>query len=289
VNDIDNIQSALEAGKRLAEVGSRFTMIEHPNEPDVKVPVATLDQGEGGVRVAVLTDALAELDKRAAYPRRREGTFKLTELESFIAYINRYKDEHTTIAWADSERCQVTTVFDDHSGGGDTTNASWRAHRAVYSCPRSAEWQAWCEQDGRAMPQEKFGDFIEARLEDLRSADGYPKPLDVLAMARHLVVRSKGTFERQVNPTTGEGILVNKLENDTDSTVIPRAFVLGIPVFEGGDAYQVEARVRFAITEGRAAFSYTLHRRKEIERDAFADVRAKVVASTSVVLLAGSP
>lgn len=172
---------------------------------------------------------------------------------------------------------------------GASSKAAWRQHRAVYTCPRSPEWKAWSEQDGRPLAQEAFADFIEARLEDLKAGEGYPKPLDVLQMARHLVMHQKGTFKRKIDPTNGNGILINKVENDAGSTVIPRAFQLAIPVFEGGTRYLIEARVRFAIAEGRPVFSYTLHRRKEIERDAFNKVRSKFQAATAVVVLAGTP
>ena len=62
-----------------------------------------------------------------------------------------------------------------------------------------------------------------------------------------------------------------------------------VVVFEGGVRYSVECRVRFAITEGVPAFSFTMHRRKEIERDAFNAVRLKVGEQTKRLILAGTP
>lgn len=113
--------------------------------------------------------------------------------------------------------------------------------------------------------------------------------VEMLKVARELHIRTKGTFQREVNPTTGDFILVNKNETETGSTVIPRAFALAIPVFEGGERYQVEARVRFQLTGSGPMFSFTMHRRAEIERDAFDGVRQIIAVGTERPVLAGTP
>ena len=282
------IRDAAPIEQRFAHAG--LTATDEPEDID-GLPIRIVVASDGSSRPEVFDDLIKAIDARADGPQRRDGTATLLELDSLCEYVNRYKTGDT-IAWANASDFRVVVVFDDHpknDGDGEDIFASWRKHRAMYTCPRSAEWQAWCAFDGKPLSQSDFADFIESRLEDLRHAAEFPKPLDVLQMARHLTIRSKGTFERQINPTTGEGILVNKTENEAGSTPIPRAFIIGIPVFEGGEPYQVEARVRFVIVDGKASFSYTLHRRKEIERDAFSGVRAEIAAETGVLLLAGQP
>lgn len=285
---IDNIATAIEAGTSLAGIGPRVTFIAHPSDDGNKIPIALVQGSECNDEIEVLTEALAILDGRAPGPRRREGTIVLTEVDSFIAYAKRYGGERT-IVYAHTDSLAFVAVLDDHPAGPSPTDTAWRGHRARYACPKSPEWLAWTALDGVAQPQDKFADFIEGRLEDLATGDGFPKATDVLQMARNLLINTKGTFQRQLNPTTGDSILVNKTETETGSTVIPRAFLLGIPVFEGGARYQVEARVRFGFSDGRPAFTYTMHRRKEIERDAFGELRATVHFATTFPVLAGSP
>lgn len=289
--NVSDVSDLLEMGAEMADVGDRITAIGHPEDDGVAVLVSRECTDEGGDQIVLARDVMEALDQRMPGPRARKGTHTITELESLVAYVNRYKSDNT-LAWANVDAFKLEVVLDDHPEGHPLEGkgkAAWRQHRAVYTCPRSPEWKAWTEHDGRPLGQEQFADFVETRLEDLRGGDGYPKPLEVLNMARHLVMHQKGMFERKIDPTTGNGILINKVENVADSTVIPRAFLLGIPVFEGGAAYQVEARVRFALTEGRPVFSYTLHRRKEIERDAFNDVRSRFHSATAVLVLAGTP
>ncbi len=283
-SDKNQIESALEAGEVLAALAPRMATLAHPEIPEIEIPIILDSTGTP----LVFEAALATLDARADGPRRRKGTHRFTEVVSLIDYAKRYGNPAEAIVYADTAALAFVIVFDEHPPGNDVADAAWREHRASYACPRSPEWLAWTALDGKAMTQEAFADFIEGRLEDLATGDGFPRATDVLTMARNLMIRTKGTFQREFNPTNGDSVLVNKTETDTGSTPIPRAFLLGIPVFEGGERYSVEARVRFGFVEGRPAFSFTMHRRKEIERDAFQAVRSQIAIATGIAVLAGS-
>lgn len=285
----------LIAGEELGAVEARYEYVEPPVNGNVLVK---LDVRDGNKTVVPATDVMDVLDARAKAPRDRRGIHTLLELKSLISYVNRYKTDRT-IAWADPSTFRIVVVLDDHPSNGAELDpvtgadvgpalaAAWRNHRAVYECPRSPEWKVWTQNDGRAMAQEAFADFIEQRLEDIKAHGDFPKPTELLTMARNLIVRTKGAFERQIDPTTGNGVLLNKTENDTGSTVIPRAFAISVPVFEGGIPYLVEIKIRMQVTDGRASFMYIMHRRPEIERDAFNEVREDLQSSTEVLLLAG--
>lgn len=77
-------------------------------------------------------------------------------------------------------------------------------------------------------------------------------------------------------------------QHDTSSTKIPRAFRLAIPVFEGGDTYAVEARIRFAMGEGgRPQFTYTLHNAAKVMEHALNELRARIAASCDIPVYVG--
>lgn len=274
-----DVAAAVEAGRQSQDIEARLGEVHG-------IPVALVQRGSE-TRIEILQDVLKAEEERGATPRRRRGTHVLTELDSFIAIVNRYKTADTVV-WADIERLAVTAVFNEHQVGPAFSDAGWRDHRAAYQCPRSAEWIAWTAQDGKTMAQDAFADWIEQRMEDLTAASGYPAPTEVLKVARDLQVHTKGTFSRSFDPTTGTGHLLCKTDNESTSTPIPRAFMLGIPVFQGGARYAVEARIRFAMIDGRPTFTVVLHRRGEIERDAFADVRKAVIAGCELPLVAGA-
>lgn len=279
--NVTDTAAAIEAGIASATANNRWALVEHPSDSNIAIPLGIVNNGA----IVVMDGVLAELDKRWR-DRPRTGTTALTEVDSFIAHLVRWGSEDTVV-YANTAAMAFEAVLDDHPP--DDHTAAARQHRASYTCPRSAEWLAWTVLDGKPMGQIAFADFIESRLEDLIDHEGFPRPLDVLQVGRALNISTKGTFQREINPTNGDSIFVCKTETDAKSTQIPRAFMLGIPVFEGGTRYQVEARVRFALIEGRPSFSFTLHRRAEVERDAFGEVRAKVAKDTGRLVLAGTP
>lgn len=283
----NDAEVCLNAGMQLADAEKRITM--YPDEEGV--PVAILPQG---MRAEVMTSAMAALDARAPTPLRRKGTATFAELDSFIDHVNRFKSG-ASVVFADVDAVQLNAVLNYHPAGAEASPA-WGDHRSVYACPLSEQWQLWRKNDGVPMGQEAFGEFIEANMRDLAPpGDADPIGSDVVApaklleVARNLIVRTKGEFSRFINPTTGEHSLVNKLENETSSTKIPRGFNLGIPVFVAGQAYRIEARLRFQMSNGRPAFTYVLVQPDATLRDAFGGVRSKVVAATGLPVLAGSP
>lgn len=289
-----DVQQIVTTAREGMNIDSRILEFEHPEAPEGKgpsVPVVLVTSNEGETSVQLAKDVLEELDARMPGPRRRKGRVSLQDVASFCDYLKRYADPAQAVVYANVQAMTFEAVINEHPAGDDDDpgTTGWRDFRAGYACPRSSEWQAWTAKDGHGMKQDEFADFLEARLEDMTTGDGYPKPVEVLAIARQLHIKTKGTFQREVNPTNGDNILVHKTETETGSTQIPRAFAIAIPVFEGGERYQVEARVRFAIGERGPVFSYTLHRRSEIERDAFGGVRAAVAAATGLPIYSGTP
>ena len=282
-----NIAAALEAGKQALTASER--LIDIPFVAD-EIPMALTRNGE---TLRPLTEVLQLHDERATAPRRRKGIASFTELASFIDHVNRFKDAHSVI-FAETEEPKLVAVLDYH----EATAAGaprWGQHRSVYSLPLSRAWKLWGEHDGQKMRQEVFAQFIEDHMDDLASPSGsgddkdLPLPSELLTMARNLTINSKGTFSRSINPTTGEGALICKNENESTSTKIPRAFLLGIPVFEAGTRYAVQARLRLDMSGGAPLFSYALYRADEIKRDAFGEVRTMAAQRTELPVLAGTP
>jgi len=279
--NLTDTAAAVEAGRRSTDAKTRTLWLEHPLDVKIRVPIAIDVYGKPELQ----TDVLAELDQRFA-ARPRAGTTALSEVDAFIAHLQRWGSD-ATVVYASNAAMAFEAVLDDHPAGAG--GAAARAHRATYACPRSAEWTTWTALDGKPQTQTQFADFVESRLEDLVGAPGYPAPTEVLQVGRALNILTTGKFKREINPTNGDSILICTTETSAESTQIPRAFMLAIPVFDAGERYQVEARVRFALVENRPSFSFTLYRRAEIERDAFGEVRAKVGKETGRLVLAGTP
>jgi hypothetical protein len=290
--------SSFLAGLVSASVHSRLAGVV----PGGEVPIALLPSG---FSVEVLTDALFRADERAPAPRRLKGQSSHLELGSFIDHVNRTKDFDSVI-WAEPSRGTITAVYNYDGARGleaklpdgnakiSSAGPGWRDYRAVYHAPKSEQWQFWTKLHGQALRQDAFGNMVEDRARDLVAADKgedeFVGPAKLLEVARNLAVRTNEKFERKINVHTGESTLISVNENEpTTSTKIPRGFLLGIPVYEAGTIYRIEASLRFAMVEGRPTFTVHLMNTRETERDAFNAMRAEVAKATGLQVFAGQP
>jgi uncharacterized protein YfdQ (DUF2303 family) len=280
----NNTQAAIDAGKQIAASGQQLKYIGD-------LPVSMKPDGE-----AVLwTKALALLDERQPTPRRIGGTAKFTELASFIEHVNRFKDDKSAVFMAGN---QLTAVYNYH---GDPATPRWGDHRATYTAPLSSQWSLWTANDGKQMTQEEFGSFIDANLADIAApapgdegkADreaGYVGAGQLATLARNLVINASHKAERKINEQTGDITMTFEVKTDeTSSTKLPPGFLLGIPVFEAGALYRVEAKF-FLYRSGQGfKLAYKLQRAQDIMRHAVDEIRVQVKKDTSLPVWAGSP
>lgn len=271
-----DVNAILEAGKQITANSAEPININ--GVPLVLVP--------NGMRLELPKGALDLAEQNAPTPRDVSGVATLVHPDSFIAHVNRFKGEGSAL-WADPATVQMVAVYDYPPGPKDPR---WKRHRAIYTCPLSQPWTEWSEHNCEAMGQEEFGDFIDEHAQDIASQKKeYPEAAAVLEMARDLRIHIKGVFERQINPTTGESHMLVKDEHDSTSTKIHRAFLLQLPVFDGGDLYAVEARVHFRMSSGRPVFSYEMQRVDAILRHAFDEVVSKACTATGLPAFYGKP
>ena len=88
---------------------------------------------------------------------------------------------------------------------------------------------------------------------------------------------------------TARQILVTVEDADGKPLKVPGAFLLGIPVFRGGDAYQLPVRLRYRVVQGSVQWSYELHQPQRILDHALAEACAEVTERCSLDVLDGVP
>lgn len=292
--DVRSNADTIAALRDGVDINHRLAVIEARDHRGVDhaVPIRlSTGAGSHGTEsiVAVDKEAIAEIERRAAGPRRRSGTLQLGALGSLIDYVNRFKRPEETVAFAPLQPAGVTVVFDYHPKGGDL--AAWREDRATFACPISRQWRLWTEAAGKPMTQLAFGDFVEQAAEDLSDGDGdgYVGALDLLKVARKLTIKTKGEFSREVDPTSGQGSLIVKSEHGTESTKIPKGFRLAIPVFEGAEErYVLECRIRFAMSEDRPAFAFIIHNQADVWDDALKGLRTRLTKDCAIPVFIGT-
>ena len=270
--------------------------------------------GEGGDLHFVLVpkgfdlkDLTEKFDERLDRPRRATGTARLQTAESFVAHCKRHSDAHSVLFASGESSLRMQAVYDYHEAAGDDAKPRHCKHRAIYKFPVSLEMQAWMGNNGERMSQETFAEFLEDRLLDVLDPSQASEPdkgaaaqLQLeLATPSKLLTLSRGlsiTVENEIHDHTslasGSGQLVFK-ERHKDSAgqplSVPGAFLLGIPVFDGGDRWTVLARLRYRVAGGKVTWSYHLHKVREVTREAFHEAAAGIATSTDLPLFFGDP
>lgn len=219
--------------------------------------------------------SVADLSHLLPQPNRPKQRVELLTTESFIDYVGRYQVGATAI-FADEQKAVYTATIDYHptaAGGGGRGNCD---HQARFSCQFSDEWRTWMTADGKAMDQVTFARFLEANLVDIQNG------ADLLEVALSLQAHKEAAFVSDIRLDNGqtrfryeETVRGSTRQGDMD---IPGTFGLLLPVFTDGDLYDLTARLRYRVTDGKLSMGYDLIRPAKVVRQATQHVTAKVVA-----------
>lgn len=246
------------------------------------------------------------LDAMAQYPERRRGTATLTDLGSFIDHARRFADDGKSALFADVEEEQLIAVLDYHLPGPDG-DARWCQHRGIYGFPQSEEWQRWTGSNKQKMGLADFAEFIEQNCLDVlppeaagagakewaeRSGVDFATPQRLMEVSRNLSVRVTERVSGAVTLQTGECQIQFVAEHSDQvgqPLKVPAAFLLGIPCFRNGEAFQVCARLRYRVKDGVITWWYDLHRTDRVIEVAIQDAARKAQEGTGLPLFFGTP
>lgn len=261
------------------------------------------------------------LDEYRNAPERREGIAMLVELESLIQHANRFSDADSALfAQPHPTAPTLTAVLDYHrantiptekgvpSGPQVIGEPRFGRHRAVYTFPVADEWTAWLAMNGKTMSQGDFASFLEDRVLDVADPNGaftaakafaeaigvpsFASPNRLLELSRGLTVHVDDRTTNKVNPSTGETTMHFE-STHADSAgaplVIPRAFLIQIPVFQQGTAYQLPVRLRYRAGGGKVLWSYEIHQAARAFNDAFRAACDEAAKHTGLPLFYGAP
>lgn len=262
MNGIDNIKAAIQAGEDLATLKARGT-------------VFTVTAGATPYMVVPQGFTVQEVEKHLPAPLRTRATVDLDEPESFIAYVNRFKDEHSVV-FSDLEQRAFLAVLDYHRADGAPR---WGSHRAALRCPTTDDWDTWMEQDRKPMDQIVFAQFIEDHIPNIAQPSG----AELLQLALTLEAKKDVQFRSSTRLEDGqhqfryEETIEGQAGSQNGLIKIPNAFVLGLEPFQGVGARRVDARFRYRIQQGGVLkLWFELVRPQEVLEAAFRDVITQI-------------
>lgn len=266
---ITDIQAAIEAGK---EIGSSAKIHEYND-----IPFAILPKGM----------AMQEMTSLMHRPQRIKQIITTETAVSFIDYFNEFATDHSMI-FCDVDAAKFKGIIDYHA---DKDTPAWGDHRVTFTAKPTQEWESWNKNNGVKMSQVDFAFFIENNRDEIRG----PDPAQMLEIALTLKAKTKLTFESGHRLNDGQVQFQYREDMDGGAGVkgdikIPETFTLGMRVFEGGDAYEMEARFRYRIKEGQVLMWYDLVRPHKIHRAAVEDIYARIKEQAKArLVLHGEP
>ena len=220
-------------------------------------------------------------------PTRIKASPMLTDVASFKAYIDDFKDEDSRI-FIDETNKRFFTIFDCHGKG----RPAWGDHSASYQVQYSREWERFKSQDGKVMDNLQFADFIEDNIAYITAP---VTGLDLLAMSQSIKVKFKGDIE--IDETLHAGIKKLLIQDESvargmDSTkkevVFPEQITLAIRIYHNDHAYNVNAFLRYRKAEKGLVFWIKIPDPKAVEEQAFDNIIDQVANETGLPTLKGS-
>lgn len=240
----------------------------------MKTPLEIISEPGGNLKRVALPPGwtLQEKDddqKLLATPRRKIAKVRLRDADSFIEYIKRHGSLTDSTIWCEADykagKVAFLGILNDH--GEDEAKADWRDHRAHFSPEFSEEWVRWLGKNKQGFSQAEFASFIEDNLKDIAATDNSPTGAQMLEMALTFEANQDMRFKSAIRLQNG-GVQMSFVQDDDAQTLQKMSvfdrFSLGFPVFWGGDAYRVDARLRYRVRDGKLTFWFELIRQDKV-------------------------
>lgn len=237
---------------------------------EMKAPVEIISEAGGNLKRVALPPGwtLVEKDddpRLLVAPRRKIAKVKMHDAESFIDYMKRHGSLTDSTIWCIADykagKVDFTGILNDH--GEEATQAAFRDHRATFAPEFSEEWNRWTGMNKKPFNQAGFAEYIEENLKDIASVEGSPTGSQMLEMALAFEANQDMKFKSAIRLQNG-GVQMAFTQDDDANTLAKMSafdrFTVGFPVFWSGDAYRIDARLRYRVREGKLTFWFELIR-----------------------------
>lgn len=239
---------------------------------EMKTPFEIASSDVGAIRRVALPQGwtVKEFDdsKYLAAPIRKAAKVQLRTQDDFIAYVKRHGSLADSTVWceADYPKGQVTFTAILNDNGEEEGKSAWRDHLALFQPEFSEEWKRWIGGNKKPMTQIEFAAFLEENSKDIAGptdGENLPTGAQMLEMAIAFEATQDFRFKSAVRLQNG-GQNLSFVQDDDDATLqrmqLFERFSIGIPVFRNGDAYRVDARLRYRVRDAKLTFHYELVR-----------------------------
>lgn len=216
---------------------------------------------------------IVSLENYQKAPNRIQQKVTLLSCVSFCAYVNRFKNESSSV-YLNAADGKFEAVLDHHAAG----EPSWASHRAGFKPKQSMEWQAWAQMHRQKVTQLELAEFVEEMLDTIID----PAPNVMLKAALDFQSNESLTLASSQSLDDGATRFNFAKDNVNKSVTFPHRIKVGIPLFENEQPQELEARIRYR-TSGEGALTFTIAFVKDpraILRDAMLDIAKNIMEGT---------
>lgn len=240
-----------------------------------------------------------DVEQWGSRPTRKRGSLTHHTGASLARYVNAHQEGTATALYADVEARRVVAVLNDHeqhstyepdgNAGVVGEEPGWGDHRATLALRHSPEWKAWTARDGQLGDQTGFAIHVDERLVDIVDPPG----ADLLELIQTFQANTDVAFRSAVRLDSGETQLryeetIDAKAGRAGDMTIPNEFTLRLRPFEGSEAVEVRARLRYRVREGQLSIGYQLIRPEDVIREAFDEVLAFIETDTGIEAYRGA-
>ncbi|WP_028499670.1 DUF2303 family protein [Microvirgula aerodenitrificans] len=253
-------------------------------------PVLMLPGSDGGWNYDELTRYRWE-------PLRKTGSVVLHQLDSLLAFVKEHKEGGTQLI-VDADYGQGRTQFRAVINGHTGAEPGFCDFTALYAPLKTVDWSNWLASNGKKMGQEEFARFLQDNIANIASQNPadtsrqYPAAAALLEFASNLEMTSTVRFRSSTRVQNGQVQFefVEEGDNNTKGRLeMFERFGLGLQPFAGGDAYFIEAFLRFRIdrNSGELKLWYDLNRPDKALESATEKMIERIKAESGVPVYFG--
>jgi uncharacterized protein YfdQ (DUF2303 family) len=231
------------------------------------------------------------IEERQDTPDRKTGTVSLNDADSFVRYYNLHASAEKPPIYGQLRPVQFVSVLNDHTAQAP----GWADFKAIYAVQHSPEWKTWIGHNGNQKAfgsTEEFAYFIEENSLDIVSPDAS----DMLTIALNFKLTDSVNFRAAQRLDNGQVDFQYTTMIDASAgsagggkLTIPETIGISIPVFDALNPkkYELDARFRYRLSEGRLKLWYELILARKAEEAAFKDLLENIESGTGALLLNG--
>jgi uncharacterized protein YfdQ (DUF2303 family) len=217
-----------------------------------------------------------DLEKYLDDPVRIRENVAIGDMESLIAYTERFKVNSETLGFALPDR--IGAVLDYHN---TEHKPSWGTHVVQYAYEETPEWKDWMAKNEQPFGQLDLGEFIEDHMDNIVE----PKAAKLLEVVTQFQELRSANLTSAVNIQNGMVKLTFLEDNKAGEVLLPSEIKLGIAPFKHGPTYEIRAKVRYRVQGPQVRIWYKLNRPDKVKDDAIESFRKDYAEKTGISVL----